>query len=89
MSDLQSPFLYGDKGLVKSSGVSPKHSNNKPEILDNICTLWLKDSKDKVRTLRVGTGKAAGKKYQDTNAYVGFYKDKIVKVYVKKPRGGK
>jgi hypothetical protein len=39
--------------------------------------------------LRVGTGKAAGKEYQDTNTYVGFHRDKIIKVYVKKPRGGK
>jgi hypothetical protein len=39
MSDLQSPFLYDNKGLVKSSDVSLKHSNNKPKILNNIRTL--------------------------------------------------
>jgi hypothetical protein len=89
MSDLQSPSLYSDKGLVESSGVSPEHSNNKPKILDNIRTLRLKDSKDEVCTLRVRTRKAAGKKYQNTNTYVGFHKDKIVKMYVKKPCGGK
>jgi hypothetical protein len=89
MSDLRSPSPYGDEGLVESSGVSPEHSDDEPEILDDIRTLRLKDSRDEVRTLRVGTGKAAGKEYQDTNAYVGFHGDKMVEVYVKKPRGGK
>jgi hypothetical protein len=89
MSELQSLSLYSNKGLVKSFGVFLKHSDNKPKIFDDICTLWLKDSRDKVCTLHIKTRKAAGKEYQNTNTYVSFYKNKIVKVYIKKPRGGK
>jgi hypothetical protein len=89
MSDLQSLFLYSNKGLVKSSGVFPKYSNNKPEILNNIRTFQLKNSKDKVRILRVRTKKAANKEYQNTNTYISFHKDKIVKAYIKKLRSSK
>jgi hypothetical protein len=90
MPDLRSPSLYSDEEPLERTGLSPEHGDDEIEILDQILTIRPKGSKDKVRTLRVGTGKAAaGQEYQDTNAYLGFYEGRMLEVYVKKARGRK
>ena len=90
MSNLRSPSPYSDEEPLERTGVSPDHGNDELEILDDILTIRPRGSKDEVRTLRVGTGKAAaGKEYQDTNAYLGFHEDKTIEVYAKKAGGRK
>ena len=87
MSDLRSPSPSSDE---ERTGLSLEHGDDEVEILDDILTIRPRGSKDEVRTLRVGTGKAAaGQKYQDTNAYLGFYEDKRIEVYAKKAGGHK
>lgn len=76
--------------MSDSYSVSSRSDDDGVEIIGDIRIVEPKQGcEDEVRTTRAGSGKAAaGPKYADTYAYLGFYKGEVVEAYFKKTSRG-